>query len=257
MKVENFIPEVLGMLDAKKHTSAILLLDYMQKKGIMPTNGMKISIIRKLGYHLNDPEFAHECLMTLNNPQDIPDLDKLYCKVIKICSRQIKWDLAEETFNHFKNPTPELKSALAQVYLRAGMHKKIQERGLSNYVDYEGKHTILAFIKGTQNREEAFMLLDTAKSQFEIEEFYAHKAQLMIRFEMFDELAELFKSIKKDAHLFRRFSFSGLLNFYEQKALEKDLEKVYYLRSLKLRLRENANTFVFYDFFRFQLNLFH
>jgi hypothetical protein len=186
----------------------------------------------------------------LNNPQDIPRLDMLYCKVIRICSRQRKWDLAEETFNHFKNPTPELKSDLAQVYLRAGMHKKIQELGLSNYVDYESKHTILAFIKGTQNREEAFMLLDTAKSQFEIEEFYAHKAQLMIRFEMFDELDELFESIKRDELSFGRFLFEDLLKFYQHRALEKDREKMYYFSLLKLRLDEKADTFVFYEFFK-------
>lgn len=255
MKVENFIPEVCEFLNTGKPTSAVILLDMMQKSGITPNDEMNIAIINQLGHRLYGAEFAHECLMTLKNPHKIPSLDKLYCKVIRICNRQKKWGLAEEIFNHFENPTPELKSALALVYLQSGMSEKIHEKGLSKFVDYMDKYTCIALIHRAQTPEEALMHLERVRFQFHIEEYYSYKAKVVIRFEMYDELDELFESIKKDSQYFTRFMLNGLLKFYEWHALEKDTDKITFLRSLELRLRKRPNFLVFYEFFEFSLIL--
>jgi hypothetical protein len=235
MKMSTFRHEVFSMLQRQEIDACVSLIKFIQGFGIQPDNKMKKIVIRELNHADICPDFAHESLMLLSDPQDIPDLEENYLRVIKLCENFGCIDLAENTFDHFKDPTPELKKLMALIYIHAGRIDKAMERDLLEYVNPADKSSFLALFKGAQNPEDALMFLETARIILPIDEYYSLKSQLMIKFNMHEELDKVFDSIKKNAKYFRRFTFESLLYFYASK---NDEEKLSFLESLKLQLQK-------------------
>jgi hypothetical protein len=60
---------------------------------------------------------------------------------------------------------------------------------------------------------------------------------------MFDQLDEVYHSIKKDSSDLEHFSYNSLLRYYENSSKAEDKEKVDFLLSLKNKLRLHASKY--------------
>jgi pentatricopeptide repeat protein len=237
--VHQFNIEMHKLIDERKFNLVLKLWDQLKSEKIYMKmdDYMKMKMIVKLNKFYILPKISFTILNSLSKDENsFHGREKLYCMLIETCGKQRNWRLARDVFDSFEKKTPKIKGALASAYLNADRADLVRPQDLM----YEGtKNSRLKYLYDMmkysmlkKDPENAFMYLEKLKFFIELGVYYHHKTEILYKFQMFDELDEVFYSIQKDASCLTSGNFIYLLMHYNASKDDKDKEKVEFLRML-------------------------
>jgi tetratricopeptide (TPR) repeat protein len=235
--IDIYATEMKRLIDERNVEVAQALWKHITEKRILLRNHLHLEILNKV-LSSGIPSLYNIAVynvITHKIPFEVEE--ELLCKIIHLCGKNKNWNSAKLVFERAKKLTPNLKNALACAYLDAGKIDLVSLEDLKLNPDKGSLYiNLMKYSTAMGNYKEALRYLENSKSLLDLETYYSHKTEIMIRFSLFDELDEVFNSIRKDAFSFKKFVLNSLLEHYQNSRKNDHKEKLEFLLSLRNRL---------------------